>query len=106
MPAEVLRLSPVSCGVELGEVRKGRLVPSHGFFMAELGQEYQRQLCLDTCDPLLMAFLSGNTLPCPADWRGFAAVAVNTPEGPRNVGFGKAVDGVLKNHLPKGLYVN
>ena len=106
MPAEVLRLAPVDVGVELGEVRKGRLVPAHGFFMAELGQKYLRLLAFDYDDPRLAAFLSGNTLPCPEAWKGFAAVAVNTPDGPRNVGFGKAVDGVLKNHLPKGLYVN
>ncbi len=106
MPVEVLRLAPVAVGVELGEVRKGRLVPAHSFFIAEPGQRYQRLLSFDYDAPELAAFLSGNTLPCPEAWRGFTAVAVNTPEGPRNLGFGKAVDGVMKNHLPKGLYVN
>ena len=106
MPAEVLKLSPVAVGVELGEVRKGRLVPCHSFFMAEMGQKYKRQLVLDLDDERLPQFLSGNTVPCPDGWRGFCAVAVNTPERPRSIGFGKAVDGVLKNHLPKGLYIN
>ena len=99
-------IAPVAVGVELGEYRKGRLVPAHGFFMAELGQKYLRQLAFDHDDPALASFLSGNTLPCPEAWKGFAAVAVNTPDGPRNLGFAKAVDGTLKNHLPKGLYVN
>lgn len=105
MPADVLRLHPISVGVELGELRKGRFEPSHGFFMAALSQEYQRGLVFDPVDPHLAAFLSGNTVPCPEDWRGFSAVNVRAGGRAFPVGFGKAVDGVMKNHLPKGLYL-
>ena len=49
----------------------------------------------------LRRYLSGNTVPVPVNMRGFAAVSVDGC----TLGFGKAVDGVLKNHFPKGLAV-
>ena len=106
LPEALLRLGPVACGVELGELRKGRFVPSHSFFMASLGQKFKRELVLDADSREIEAFLKGNTLPCPDDWRGYAAVSVKFGGGSYPVGFGKAVDGVMKNHLPKGLYLN
>lgn len=106
MPEGVLKLHPVSVGVELGEIRKGRFEPSHSYFMAALGQDFTRRLTLQPGSAELSAFLSGNTVPCPADMRGWTAVGVNAGSGFFPVGFGKAVDGVMKNHLPKGLYIN
>lgn len=106
MPEAVLRLHPVALGVELGELKKNRLEPSHGFFMAALGQRFARELAFGPEDPALAAFLSGNTLPCPESFRGWSAVSVRAGSRSFPVGFGKAVDGVMKNHVPKGLYIN
>ena len=106
VPEALLKLRPVSLGTELGEIRKGRLEPSHSFFMAAHGRKYLRELVFDPDDPLITEFLSGNTLPCPEEWRGFAAVSVRAGAKTLPIGFGKAVQGVLKNRLPKGLYVN
>ena len=106
MPAEVLKLHPVSVGVELGELKKGRFEPSHTLFMAALGREYRRTLEFDPEDPLLKAFLMGSTVPCPEDWRGWCAVSVKAGGRSHPIGFGKAVDGIMKNHIPKGLYIN
>ncbi|MBO4847776.1 MAG: RsmF rRNA methyltransferase first C-terminal domain-containing protein [Clostridia bacterium] len=106
MPAAIPDLHPVACGVELGELRKGRFEPSHTFFMAALGTRFQRELALSPDDPLLSAFLSGNTVPCPEDWRGYCAVSVKAENRSYPVGFGKAVEGTMKNHIPKGLYIN
>ena len=53
-------------------------------------------------DPTLHRFLAGEAVPCSENMRGYCAVTVkNHP-----IGFGKAVDGILKNHIPKGLRVN
>ncbi len=106
MPEAVLSLHPVSVGVELGVLKKGRLEPSHSFFMAETGAAFLRSLEFAPDDPLLAAFLAGNTVPCPETFRGWSSVCVRAGDRAYPIGFGKAVDGVMKNHLPKGLYVN
>lgn len=105
-PDELASLPIVSFGVEVGEFAKGRLRPSHAFFMAAHGLSYRKCFDFAPDDPLLLSFLGGNTLPvsesdaeefsgcfCPVTVSGFA------------VGFGKVSDGQLKNHLPKGLTV-
>ena len=106
MPAEALELRPAACGVELGELKKGRFEPSHTLFMAAPGARFRRELILEPESRELAAFLSGQTLPCPEDMRGWTAVCVKAGGERFAIGFGKAVDGVLKNHLPKGLYLN
>ena len=47
------------------------------------------------------AFLRGETLPVPLSLRGWVAPSLSGFA----LGWGKAVDGVLKNHMPKGLRV-
>ena len=106
MPEAVLSLHPVACGVELGLLKKGRFEPSHTYCMAELGQRFLRRLEFEPDDPLLAAFLAGGAVPCPEDWRGWSAVCVRAGRGSFPVGLGKAVEGTMKNHLPKGLYIN
>ena len=106
MPAAVLKLHPFACGVELGRLQKGRLEPSHALFMASLGCRFRRELVFEPDSPELAAFLAGNTCPCPEEWRGYSAVSVKAGEGAYRIGFGKAVDGIMKNHIPKGLYIN
>ena len=88
-----------SAGVYAGELQKGRFVPHHTLVMAEHGGEYKRVLSLDESDVRLAAYMRGEEIDCPEDWRGYCAVAYrNHP-----IGWGKAVSGRLKNHLPKGL---
>lgn len=106
MPEAVLSLHPVSVGVELGFLKKGRFEPSHSYFMAELGQRYLRSLDYSPDDPELAAFLSGNVAQCPDAWRGWSAVRVKAGDRAYPIGFGKASSGVMKNHIPKGLYLN
>jgi 16S rRNA C967 or C1407 C5-methylase (RsmB/RsmF family)/NOL1/NOP2/fmu family ribosome biogenesis protein len=106
MPEAVLRLHPIACGVEIGRLQKGRLEPSHTLFMAALGSIYRRELSFEPGDPLLSAYLAGNTVPCPEGWRGYSAVSVKAGGRAFPIGFGKAVDGIMKNHIPKGLYIS
>ena len=105
-PAALLELHPAACGVELGELKKARFEPSHAFAMAAFGKEWTRTLELMPDDPLLKQFLAGSTVPCPDAWRGWSLVCVKAENGAYPLGLGKAVDGVMKNHIPKGLYIN
>lgn len=84
-------------GVEVGQVRKGRLLPAHSFYMACRPQELRRVLAYPWDSPLIPHFLHGEAVPW--DQKGYAAVAI---EGV-TVGFGKGDGQMLKNHYPKGL---
>jgi NOL1/NOP2/fmu family ribosome biogenesis protein len=90
--------NPLCAGVRAGEVKKGRFEPSHSLFMAagmrprrcvELGEEPER----------LAKYLAGETLSVEESLKGYCAVTCHGLA----LGFGKAVSGTLKNHLPKGL---
>ena len=86
-----------SCGVTLGEVTKGRLVPHHHFFSA-YGAEMLRKVELSLDDPRLVAYLRGEGFNAEVE-NGWCAVTV----GGIAIGGGKAVNGYVKNHYPKGL---
>ena len=97
----LLRLRILSLGVEVGELLKGRFKPCHSFFVACHGLHFRNEIDFLPESDELRRYLSGNTVPVPVNMRGFAAVSVDGC----TLGFGKAVDGVLKNHFPKGLAV-
>ncbi|MBQ7060781.1 MAG: hypothetical protein IJM85_03260, partial [Clostridia bacterium] len=92
-------------GVEVGALtsgyKKSFLTPAHSFFMAAHGFEYAGGVDLSPDSAELRAFLGGNTVGIDPDLKGFIPVTVKGFP----VGFGKAVGGVLKNRLPKGLTV-
>ncbi|WP_322170063.1 RsmB/NOP family class I SAM-dependent RNA methyltransferase [Acutalibacter caecimuris] len=90
-------LGVLRAGVELGYQRKNRLEPAHGLFMSRPAGQCLQRLDLPPDSPELAAFLRGEELPCPG--RGYIAVCV----GGVTTGFGKASQGRLKNHYPKGL---
>ena len=104
LPAEIEKLNILRIGVAFGELLKGRLKPAHALFMAmnaanELHFDCRNHLHLGRDSEELKRFLSGNTVIVPDELSGFVSVTVDGFP----VGFGKAVDGTLKNHLPKGL---
>lgn len=86
-------------GVCVGTLQKRRLVPHHQLFSA-LGQAFRLQLPLSNGDTRVGAFLRGEEIDAPELAKnGFACVLY---EG-APLGGGKAVNGRLKNHYPKGL---
>ncbi len=86
-----------SCGVTLGEVVKGRVVPHHHFFSA-YGKEFIHRVDLEMSDVRLSAYLRGEQIYYDIE-NGWCSVSVcGVP-----IGGGKAVDGFVKNHYPKGL---
>lgn len=94
MPAIGVRT--LRLGVELGEFDGKVFKPAHALAMSMKGREVKRFVPLppEACE----RYLSGETLNAdiPNGWcvLGF---------GDYPLGLGKAVNGVIKNHLPKGL---
>ena len=86
-----------SCGITIGELRKNYIQPHHQFFMA-LGKFFKRKIKLKSNSELLQKYLHGEEIPCDIK-NGWAVVMV---EGAA-LGGAKVVNGVAKNHYPKGL---
>ena len=86
-------------GVTLGMVQKGRFTPHHHLFSA-LGKYFKNQLPLacDSADTL--AYLHGETVKTTLP-NGYAVVTIYGAP----LGGVKVVDGVAKNHYPKGLRI-
>lgn len=100
LPVNWQRLRIISAGVQAGEWRNGRLFPAHALFMAYPKAAFTHSVELS--DDTLAAYLTGSTLPVSQSLSGWCAVCT----AGHVLGFGKAVDGTLKNHLPKGLRNN
>ncbi|MBP3437638.1 MAG: SAM-dependent methyltransferase, partial [Clostridia bacterium] len=84
-------------GVAVGMYKKGRIEPLHRFFSA-FGNDFHRKINLSLGDERLAKYLHGDTFPFDLS-DGYAAVLV---EGCA-LGGVKVVNGIAKNHYPKGL---
>ena len=91
-------LNVLRVGVRLGETVNGRFEPSHSLVMASKGTEIRRVLDLSVDDSCVEKFLRGETVDGDLE-NGWCAVCVDGFP----IGLGKAVNGVVKNHLPKGI---
>lgn len=84
-------------GLHLGTCKKNRFEPSHALALylhrEEAGQS------VECADPL--RYLHGETIPCESTSKGWTLVCVDGLP----LGWGKAVNGTLKNHYPKGLRI-
>ena len=96
---DLRRLGVIRAGVPLADIKKGRVEPAHGFFMAAQPQEIVRMLDFPRDSREISAFLRGEELDVPEGWKGYAGVAVDGIL----TGFGKCSGGRLKNKYPKGL---
>lgn len=87
------------CGVPVGKVTKGRLIPHHHLFSA-YGGSFLRKVDLPAESPQCIAYLRGEGFSWEnAADNGWCAVQIdNIP-----CGGGKIVNGYVKNHYPKGL---
>ena len=96
LPCALDGLRLLRAGLLLGETVKNRFVPAHALAMAA-GLPLRRRQPLSEADA--RRYLRGETLPTALS--GWCAV---TYAG-LSLGLAKGADGVLKNHLPKGLRV-
>ncbi len=92
-------LKVIKPGVWCGEIRKGRFLPHHALYMIKTAPECNAALRLYAGDKRVTDFLRGMEIPC--DGKGYTAVCFEDVV----IGFGKASNGVLKNHYPKGLRI-
>ncbi len=92
-------LQVLRVGIRLGEVKNSRFEPSHSLVMCAKKEELCNALDLNCNDLRLDKYLRGETIESDEIQNGWCAVCV---EG-FPIGLGKAVGGVVKNHLPKGL---
>ena len=94
-------LSVLRAGLRLGEVKNGRFEPSHSLALASQKTEWKNAVDLSQSDPRLEKYLRGETIEAETA-NGWCIVCV---EG-FPIGLGKAVNGTIKNHIPKGLRKN
>ena len=88
-------------GVRLGEVKNGRFEPNHSLAMCVKKEECKIALDLPQTDTRVEKYLRGETVEGELQ-DGWCVVCI---EG-YPLGLGKAVNGTVKNHLPKGLRKN
>lgn len=94
----------VSYGAVIGEVRKGRIVPHHHFFMA-YGGAMKNRIVLEPTDEAVRHYLAGEEIAVPQSLSGYTAVLLRIGDTAVTLGGGKASCGRLKNYYPKGLRV-
>ena len=109
-------LKVIRAGLELGEIRKERFIPSHSLALAMKSEdavrlaELNKGEAFDAKDPLM--YLNGQTLaadeaslmkkdPATRD-DGWTLATISGI----SAGWVKASKGILKNHYPKGLRIN
>lgn len=87
-------------GIWLGTFKKDRFEPAHPLALFLRRGQARRTLDLPSDEPRLATYLSGGTIPSdgPPGW-----LLVTVDGWP--LGWGKRVQGVVKNHYPKGWQV-
>jgi NOL1/NOP2/sun family putative RNA methylase len=89
-------------GLHLGDMRaRGRFEPNHALAMTVTANAARLVMELDPDGPETAAYLRGETLPAPADAKGWGIAAA----GGFPLGWVKASGGQYKNHRPKGLRI-
>ena len=90
----------VRSGIFAGTVRNNRFIPEHALFN-NVEHIAKNTLDLSLDDERVVRFLHGEEIPCDGTLKGYTQVKVcGVP-----LGFGKASNGTLKNHYPKGLRI-
>ena len=92
-------LKILKAGVKAGECLKNRFLPAHELYMSKSSKEIKSVENIPLNDNRIYDFLHGLEIDC--DLSGYTAVAVDG----MITGFGKASNGKLKNHYPKGLRI-
>lgn len=95
---EMLRgIKTLRPGLHLGTIRKNRFEPSHALALCLSPDDTENTHHLEMDSKDVAAWLRGETLQ--SDQKGWVLVCVDGYA----IGWGKASNGVLKNHYPKGL---
>ena len=93
---DVRGLKVLRCGLHLGEARGKLFLPDHAWAVACNRPDFPM---IDVSDMQAAAYLAGEVIPADESLRGWLLVALHGLP----LGWGKASDGMVKNHYPKGL---
>ncbi|KAB2953955.1 hypothetical protein F9B85_04265 [Heliorestis acidaminivorans] len=86
-------------GWHLGTIKRDRFEPAHAFALSLTAEGCQKKINFSSQSEEIYRYLKGESLLIDANQQGWHLVTVdNYP-----LGWGKAVQGQLKNHYPKGL---
>ncbi|MBQ7815828.1 MAG: RsmB/NOP family class I SAM-dependent RNA methyltransferase [Oscillospiraceae bacterium] len=89
------------CGLQLGEIKKGRFEPSHSLAMALKKGNVKQSLDYPCDSEEMLGYLKGEALHTDEDFKGWCLVCTDG----YSVGWAKVTDGTAKNHYPKGLRI-
>ncbi len=89
----------VRAGLHLGTRQKNRFKPAHALAKALSPKDVVQ--CHECDFETALRYLKGETIPCSADYRSWTLVSYQNI----SLGWGKAQNGILKNHYPKGLRI-
>ena len=92
-------LRVIRAGLHVGTLKKNRLEPAHALAMALCPDDVTQSIDCD--EESAKRYLHGETIPCDNHFRSWTLV---THRG-ISLGWGKAQNGILKNHYPKGLRI-
>lgn len=94
------RLKIVRPGWHLGTIKKGRFEPSHAMALGLKKGQWKRSIDFPQDSPELLRYLRGESLTISSNHpNGWTIITVDH----HPIGWGKTVNGQLKNHYPKGL---
>lgn len=102
LPREMISLDKIKCvrpGLMLGEIRKGRFIPSHHLCMALRCGDFKRTIALT--DDEISSYVKGETIRLESE-NGYGAMLYS---GKFPIGWYKYSDGCAKNHYPKNLRI-
>ena len=86
-------------GIKLGTFKKGRFEPDHALSHVLTCDDVNCYVNLSAGSSEAKQYLSGMTLSCDRDMKGWCLVCIDDLP----LGWGKASNGIVKNHYPKGL---
>lgn len=89
----------VRAGLHLGACRKNRFEPAHALALYLRPEQVRQSVQLTDSKPL--KYLHGETVSCCPEQKGWTLVCV----AGLSMGWGKASNGVVKNHYPRGLRI-
>lgn len=92
---DIDKLKIIRLGLHLGICRKNRFEPSHALCLALKKEDFKHTIDFSCDSNILKKYLMGETMEC--DKKGWCVVTVNGFP----IGWGKASNGILKNHFPK-----
>lgn len=96
---DIDKIKVIRCGLYLGQCKKNRFEPSHALALAMKKEDFKSVENFNYYDSQIKSYLTGNVIN--SDKSGWCAVCVNGYP----LGWGKASNGILKNHYPKHLRI-